>query len=125
MSRIRDKNTQPEIAVRKLLYGMGYRYRLHGKDLPGKPDIIFKGRKKAIFVNGCFWHGHEDPSCKIYRPPRTRTDYWHNKIDRNRARDIKNISKINDIGWECLVIWECELKNNKKMKEKLIQFLGS
>ena len=114
----------PEMAVRRLLYSLGYRYRLHVKDLPGKPDIVFRRWKKAVFVNGCFWHQHEDLSCKISRIPKTRQDYWIPKLRRNVERDRVAIEILEASGWQVLVIWECELKDIEAATRKLIDFLG-
>jgi len=108
MSRIKGKNTKPEILVRKFLFDQGFRYRLHDKSLPGKPDIVLSKYKTAIFVHGCFWHGHED--CKYYVVPKTRTEWWLNKINTNTLNDNKAISALQNLSWKVIVIWECELK---------------
>lgn len=121
MSRIRGKNTSPEMIVRKLVFSLGYRYRLHSKNLPGKPDLIFLGRKKIIFVHGCFWHSHE---CKIGHLPKSRINYWQPKLLANRRRDMSNISSLVDVGWKILVIWECETKDLAKLKEAICNFLA-
>jgi DNA mismatch endonuclease, patch repair protein len=110
MSRIRSKNTKPEIRVRKFLFSKGFRYRLHVKKLPGSPDIVFPKYKTAIFVNGCFWHGHEN--CRIAHIPKTSTDFWETKIKKNQERDIRDINNLNEKGWRSLVIWECQLEEN-------------
>lgn len=123
MSRIRGKNTKPEITIRKLLFGMGYRYRLHDNKLPGTPDIVFRGKKKVIFINGCFWHGHQDPQCKHAQLPKTRPEFWLNKISKNSERDIANKKKLSLLGWEYLTVWECEIKNFETLTEKLKLFL--
>lgn len=107
MSRIKCKNTLPEGIVRNLLWNKGYRYRLHGGDLPGKPDIVFRGMKKAIFVNGCFWHMHD---CSYFKWPKTNKEFWKQKIKSNAARDKKNYSFLSAAGWSYLVVWECETK---------------
>lgn len=121
MRSIHSTNTSPEIIVRKLLYSKGYRYRLHKRDLPGKPDIVFISRKKVIFVNGCFWHGH---NCERgARTPKTNIEYWSNKISKNILRDAGNQIKLKTLGWQLLVIWECELRNNDKLSKKVIRFL--
>lgn len=122
MSRIRSGNTKPEKIVRSLLHRMGYRFRLHRKSLPGCPDIVFPKRKKAIFVHGCFWHGHK--SCKRSAIPRTRTEYWFNKISKNVERDTKNFKLLVDLGWQVLVIWQCEIKNLDTLEERLKWFLN-
>ena len=118
MAAIKSKNTKPEIAVRKLLHSMGYRFRLHRKDLPGSPDIVLPKYKTAIFVHGCFWHRHEN--CKYATTPKTRKEFWEKKFQANVKRDLEIQEKIKNIGWISLVIWECELKNYKKLKKKLI-----
>ena len=110
MSRIRSKNTKPEIIVRKFLFSQGFRYRLHDKKLPGKPDIVLPKYKTIIFVNGCFWHGHKN--CKYFVLPKTRSEWWENKIKSNQLRDINNKRKIKNIGWNVIVIFECRLKKN-------------
>lgn len=111
MSRIGGKDTKPEMIVRKGLHRLGYRYRLHIKKLPGKPDVYFPKYNALIEVNGCFWHGHD---CHIYRLPKSRTDYWKKKIERNRERDKQNFKKIIDMGYRLLVVWECSLKGKEK-----------
>ncbi len=123
MSRIRSKDTKPELIVRRLVHGMGYRYRLHRRDLPGTPDLVFPSRKKAIFVHGCYWHYHEDPACKLVRLPKSRLDYWKPKLERIRHRDQENCDKLRDMGWDVLVIWECEIDNRQHMQKALSKFL--
>ena len=108
MSRIKGKNTKPEMLVRKYLFAKGFRYRLHCKSLPGKPDIILPKYKTIIFVHGCFWHGHE--GCKYFVLPKTRTDWWLNKISNNISNDTRTVSLLQDTGWQVIIIWECELK---------------
>jgi DNA mismatch endonuclease (patch repair protein) len=108
MSRIKAKNTKPEMLVRKFLHANGFRYRLHVKDLPGKPDIVLPRYKTVIFVHGCFWHGHE--GCKYYVVPKTRTDWWLNKINTNISNDTKAIKSLKDDGWKIITLWECDLK---------------
>jgi DNA mismatch endonuclease, patch repair protein len=112
MSQIKSKDTKPEILVRKFLFSMGFRFKLHDNKLPGKPDIILPKLRTVIFVNGCFWHGHQN--CNYYVVPKTRTDFWVKKIEENRQRDIKNFSQLKEEGWNVLSIFECELKNKKK-----------
>ena len=109
MSAIKSKNTKPEIAVRKLLHSMGYRFRLHRKDLPGSPDIVLPKYKTVIFVHGCFWHRHEN--CKYATTPKTRPAFWESKFNENIRRDRTNQNNLIKLGWKVLVIWECELKN--------------
>jgi len=107
MSHIRSKSTKPEILVRKWLWAHGYRYRLNVKSVPGKPDIVMRKYRTAIFVNGCFWHGHE--GCKQFVLPKTNTKFWQNKIDSNRTRDQKNYDTLLNAGWQVIVLWQCKL----------------
>jgi DNA mismatch endonuclease (patch repair protein) len=109
MSRIRGKHTKPELLLRRSLHALGYRYRLHGKGLPGSPDIVFPTRKKIVWVHGCFWHWHDDAQCPIAKTPKTRTEYWIAKLTRNRARDKRNETAIASRGWSWLIVWECQL----------------
>lgn len=120
MRQIKSKDTQPEMLVRRLVFGLGYRYRLHRKTLPGKPDLAFASRKKAIFVNGCFWHGH---SCKNGRMPKTNRDYWVPKIERNRERDAEALAALEAMGWQALTIWECEIKAPEDLPQRIRRFL--
>jgi len=122
MKEVRSKNTSTELAVRKLIYSLGYRYRLHYKELPGKPDLTFIGRKKAIFIHGCFWHAHE---CPKGRPPKSNLAYWLPKLERNKARDIENINSLSSLGWKTLTIWQCEIKNEESLRKKILHFLES
>ncbi len=112
MAAIHSKNTKPEMIVRKYLWKQGFRYRLYNYRLPGKPDIVLKKYKTCIFVNGCFWHGHEN--CKYASMPKTNTEFWEKKIERNRQRDVEEQQQLAKMGWHCIVIWECELKPKKK-----------
>jgi DNA mismatch endonuclease, patch repair protein len=112
MSRIRSENTKQEMIVRKALHANGFRYRLHDKSLPGRPDIILKKYKTIIFVNGCFWHGHK--KCKYFKMPETRTDWWTAKIARTKERDVHSIKQLTKLGWNIIVIFECKLKDGKK-----------
>ena len=121
MSRVRSKDTKPEMRVRRLVYGLGYRYRLHRSDLPGKPDLVFFGRRKVIFVHGCFWHRHK--GCKLARMPKSRIDFWEPKLTRNKERDDLTIQTLMDNGWEVLVIWECETLDTERLRETLRAFL--
>ena len=118
MSAIKSKNTKPEIAVRKLLHSMGYRFRLHRKDLPGSPDIVLPKYKTVIFVHGCFWHRHEN--CKYASTPKTRKEFWESKFKANVKRDLEIQEKIKNIGWQSVGIWECETKNIGNLREKII-----
>lgn len=120
MSAVQTKDTGPEMLVRKLLSAQGYRYRLHRKDLPGRPDIVFPGRRKVIFVNGCFWHGH---GCKKGRLPKSRLQYWSPKIADNRKRDGRNITKLRRSGWGAMTVWQCQLKDINALIVKIRRFL--
>ena len=121
MGRIGSKNTAPELIVRRLLHSLGYRFRLHRKDLPGTPDVVLPGRRKAIFVHGCFWHAH---GCRIGRPPKSRPEFWEPKLARNRARDEENSRDLEEAGWEVLTVWQCETKDKEALSELLEKFLG-
>ena len=122
MQSVKSKNTGPELAVRRLLHGMGYRYRLHRKDLPGKPDIAFISRRKAIFVHGCFWHGH---GCPKGRLPKSRLDYWQPKVDKNRERDRTKEEQLRSLGWSTMTIWQCETADLDALAERLQDFVGN
>ncbi len=122
MSRIRGKNTKPEMLVRRFLFANGFRYRLHDKKLPGKPDIVLPKYKTVIFVNGCFWHGHE--GCRYFVLPKSNLSYWAPKIDKNIKRDLINEIELIKTGWEIIRIWECQLKNDLELTlQNLIQNL--
>lgn len=121
MAQVKSKGMKPEMQVRRLLHGLGYRYRLHRTDLPGKPDLVFQGRRKVIFVNGCFWHFH--PGCRRVRIPATNRGYWLAKLKRNRARDERNLETLRHNGWKVLTVWECQLRDLRKTTERLIAFL--
>lgn len=122
MSRVHSKDTGPERAVRSLLHALGYRFRLHRKDLPGSPDIVLPGRKTIIFVHGCFWHGH---GCKRgSRTPQANADYWTRKLAGNVVRDVRTRAELEALGWRVLVVWECEIKA-EGLTDKLQAFLGS
>lgn len=123
MSRIRGKDTKPELRVRRMIHGMGYRYRLHRKGLPGKPDLVFPGRGKVIFVHGCFWHRHPDPKCPLARLPKSRLDFWRTKLEHNRERDIRNEAKLKEMGWGVLVIWECRLGDHAGLMKQVRKYL--
>lgn len=120
MSRVRGANTKPEVAVRSMLHRMGYRFRLHRRDLPGTPDIVLPGHSAAIFVHGCFWHGH---TCKRTKMPKSRTDYWDEKIETNQRRDRRTRRRLRGLGWNVIVIWECELKRPERLAAKLSKAL--
>ncbi|WP_236074812.1 very short patch repair endonuclease [Paraburkholderia nemoris] len=121
MGRIRAKDTKPELTVRRLVHGMGYRYRLHVKDLPGCPDLAFARRKKCIFVHGCFWHRHT--GCRLARMPKTRLDFWQPKLDANAARDVVVERKLTELGWNILIVWECEVKDEATLMPRIRAFL--
>jgi DNA mismatch endonuclease (patch repair protein) len=123
MRRIKSKDMKPELLVRRTVHGLGYRYRLHRKDLPGKPDLVFGPRKKVIFVHGCFWHGHEREGCLDARRPKSNTGYWNPKLTRNKERDAERIAALEATGWDVLVIWECETKDVKWLRSRLRTFL--
>lgn len=109
------------MTVRRLVFGMGYRYKLHDTRLPGKPDLVFWGRRKVIFVNGCFWHGHE--SCRYSGIPKTRVEFWQKKIERNRTRDKESIALLEEDGWKVLTVWQCELKDVEVLTGRLYEFI--
>jgi DNA mismatch endonuclease (patch repair protein) len=121
MAAIRQKNTAPEVRLRRLLHAAGYRFRLHRRDLPGTPDIVFPARCKAIFVNGCFWHGHD---CRAGRAPATNQAYWSEKITSNKRRDRLKTSALEDLGWQVLIVWECELKVSAGLPDHVATFLA-
>ena len=120
MQAVQSKNTGPEWTVRRLLHRLGYRYRLHRKTLPGKPDLVFPRRKKAIFVHGCFWHAH---GCRYGRPPKSRLDYWLPKLRANKRRDSDKHARLEALGWQVLTIWQCETKDIEALTMKLCAFL--
>lgn len=122
MARVRSRDTAPEKAVRQVLTALGYRYRLNRGDLPGKPDVAFIGRRKAVFVHGCFWHGHD--CARGGRAPKANAEYWRAKIARNRARDARALDELRGMGWDALVLWECELRDRAGLGERLRGFLG-
>lgn len=124
MRAIRSTNTKPEIIVRRLVHAMGYRFRLHRKDLPGKPDMVFPRRRAVIFIHGCFWHQHQDPDCKNARLPKSNSDYWQPKLIRNKARDAEHESALLGLGWHVLVIWECQIKDTETLKRQIKGLLG-
>lgn len=120
MAAIHGKDTNPEMVVRQYLWGHGFRYRLNHPRLPGKPDIVMRKYRTCIFVNGCFWHGHE--GCRYYTIPKTNTEFWVNKVKRNKERDVKVQHELAAMGWHCITIWECELK--PKVREKTLESLA-
>ena len=121
MAAIRGKDTKPELVVRRLLHSLGYRYRLHGRDLPGKPDIVLAARRKIVEIRGCFWHRH--PGCPLAAVPVTRADFWQKKFSRNVARDAENLAALERLGWDVLVVWECEA-GAPELRVRLENFLG-
>jgi DNA mismatch endonuclease (patch repair protein) len=123
MSRVRNRDTKPEMVVRRLVHQLGFRYRLHDRALPGSPDLVFKSRRKVIFIHGCFWHRHSDPTCKLARMPKSKLDFWQSKLEGNRERDLRNQSNLEAIGWTSLVVWECELRHKEQLENKLLAFL--
>ena len=124
MRRIRSSNTSVELAVRSLVHGMGYRFRLHDRKLPGTPDMVFASRRRVVFVHGCFWHQHPDPECLDSRLPKSNLDYWIPKLKRTQERDLANQQALSERGWNCLIVWECELKNKQTLGVRLAKFLG-
>lgn len=120
MASIRGKGTKPEILVRKYLFSRGFRYRLNHPRLPGHPDIVLRKYRSVVFVNGCFWHGHE--GCKYYVLPKTNVDFWRAKIERNRNRDLEEQRKLAEMGWHCITVWECQLKPS--VREKTLEALA-
>ncbi|MEN2991772.1 very short patch repair endonuclease [Tistrella sp. BH-R2-4] len=108
MARIKGRDTKPEMRVRKALHASGLRYRLHVKDLPGRPDLVFRSRRIAVFVHGCFWHRHPDPSCKLARMPKSNLDFWRPKLEGNRLRDIRIREQLEALGWSMIEVWECQ-----------------
>lgn len=123
MAKVKSKGMKPELRVRKLLHGLGYRYRLHRADLPGRPDLVFPARRKVIFVNGCFWHRHD--GCPQVRIPATNRDYWLAKLERNYNRDRRSIAALQERGWSVMTVWECQLRDIPVATERLVLFLDS
>ena len=124
MRAIRSKGMKPEIDVRRMVHRLGFRYRLHRSGLPGRPDLVFASRRKVIFVHGCFWHQHESRRCPDSHRPKSRREYWEGKLERNRARDKRNILDLKRMGWQVLVIWECQLKNPDRVRARVLRFLS-
>ncbi|MEV5055845.1 DNA mismatch endonuclease Vsr [Agrobacterium radiobacter] len=121
MQAVKHKDTKPEVVIRQALHALGYRYRLHDRALPGRPDIVFPSRKKVIFINGCFWHGHDCPKGRL---PKTRPDYWGPKIAANRARDEAVIASLGEKGWDILTVWQCQMRNLETTLQQIARFLG-
>lgn len=122
MASVKSKDTTPEKKVRSLVHSLGFRYRLHRKDLPGNPDLVFPRLKKIIFVHGCFWHGHDD--CQAAERPASNKSYWNQKLDKNKKRDKENQKKLHSLGWQYLIVWECQMKDSTSLKRKIINFLN-
>ena len=121
MRRVKQRDTAPELIVRRILFAAGYRYRIHRRDLPGSPDVVFPRRRKIIFVNGCFWHGHEN--CSRASLPRTRFQYWKERILKNQERDVRSIAALEKLGWIVDTVWECETRDLAFLEERLVRFL--
>lgn len=121
MSRVRGKDTKPERIVRRVAHGLGFRFRLHRKDLPGSPDLVFPRHQAVIFVHGCFWHRH--PGCRQASVPRTRARFWNDKFKQNVARDKRNEMALADLGWRVLVVWECEIRDHKLLADRIYSFI--
>lgn len=122
MARIGSKNTVPELIVRRMAHAMGYRFRLHRRDLPGSPDLVFPRHKKIVLVHGCYWHGH---GCKIGRLPKSNLPFWQDKIVKNQARDARNLADLRKLGWQTLVVWQCETRKPTELSRALAVFLGT
>jgi len=120
MSRVKGTDTKPEMIVRRLVHRLGFRYRLHVRTLPGKPDLVFSGRRRVIFVSGCFWHRHR--GCSMCRLPKSRLKFWKPKLEENRKRDLRNQRKLKKDGWTLLVIWECQLSDVKRLEQRISRF---
>lgn len=123
MARVRQRDTKPELLVRRLLFSQRWRYRLHSRKLPGTPDIVFSRLRAAIFVHGCFWHGHR--ACALATVPKTRTEFWIEKVENNRKRDAEKEARLRELGWSVLTVWQCETKDIKALSETLTCFLNS
>lgn len=123
MSLIRNKDSSAELVVRKMIHRMGCRFRLHRKDLPGTPDLVFPKLRKIVFVHGCFWHRHSDPNCGLARLPKSRLEFWLPKLTKNRERDKQNLSNLISSGWKVMVVWECQLTNLEELERQLKSFL--
>lgn len=122
MSRIRGRDTKPEMVVRRIAHGLGFRFRLHRRDLPGRPDIVFPRYRAVILVHGCFWHRH--PGCKYAYSPKTRVQFWEEKFKNNVERDSRNERALRDLGWRTMVVWECEVKDHEQVAERIVSYLG-
>lgn len=123
MARVRSKNTGPEMLVRRIVFSMGYRYRLHDRTLPGTPDLVFRSARKVVFVHGCFWHRHA--RCALARMPKSNLEFWRHKLNTNRARDRRNCARLRAMGWKVLVVWECELEKPAPLSDRIRRFLDA
>ncbi len=123
MALVHSKDTRPELLVRRLVFATGYRYRLHAKDLPGRPDLVFRSRRKVIFVHGCFWHRHN--ACALARMPKSRPEFWGPKLEGNKQRDARNLVRLRQQGWQALTIWECQLSDTNRLQSKIRRFLDA
>lgn len=125
MARVRNKDTKPEIKVRKALHAAGLRFRLQARDLPGRPDIVFRSRRIAIFVHGCFWHRHPEPTCKLTRTPKSRLEFWEPKFEANIARDARDQTALRERGWTVIIVWECELAKPSTIEQLIDEVRGA
>lgn len=123
MARVRSRDTRPEMVVRRLIFSLGYRYRLHAKDLPGRPDLVFRNRRKVIFVHGCFWHRHHN--CALSRLPKSRQEFWIPKLKGNKERDDKNLGELRRRGWGVMTLWECQLSKPERLAGRIRRFLDA
>ncbi|WP_316228737.1 very short patch repair endonuclease [Bradyrhizobium sp. SZCCHNR1045] len=123
MRAVKSRDTRPELAVRRTLHRLGYRYRLHRRDLPGKPDLVFGPKRKVIFVHGCFWHSHDRDDCPGRGQPKSNTTFWNSKLKRNKERDAEQLAALANSGWEVLTIWECETRDVNLLERRLHNFL--
>jgi len=121
MSHIRSTDTAPELALRSQIHRLGLRFRLHRNDLPGKPDLVLPKHRLVVMMHGCFWHGH---NCKDGRRPSSNSDYWNQKLDRNVSRDKRNVRSLQRLGWRCLIVWECELRNWEQVEKRIMKLIG-
>jgi DNA mismatch endonuclease (patch repair protein) len=125
MALVRHKGSAAERLVRSLTHRLGYRFRLHGVHLPGKPDLVFPARRKVIFVHGCFWHRHPDPDCRLARLPKSRQEFWIPKLEGNRVRDERTLRELEALGWRALTLWECQLRDEAWLRNEIRTFLDS
>lgn len=123
MALVKAKGSKLEMFVRRYIHSLGYRYRLHASDLPGKPDMVFRSRKVAVFTHGCFWHRHQH--CHLARLPKSRLDFWVPKLESNKLRDESNLCKLGESGWKVLVVWECEMANKESLRKRIADFMGA